>query len=298
MGQKANPTSLQLGTKKNWKTTFAEKKARDVGSLTQLLEIEIIEFVERFVNKQGFCLKDYRIQHCENNLKIFVYIFSTEHLFVKKPVIRGIEEKIKEDSAVLIKTKTTGNLLRVRDEICNHRTLSRTLIKLLIKGISDRLGGIKITFLANYVNTNLNLEHREKSIVKKSVLSLRRFKREFFFKESFNAAFLLTKDQNSADILLKILVHYFKITKRTKPFLKFLKKTLTLLVENPNNSLKGMKLKIKGRLTRSGRAKSFAIVVGDAPCHSNNIPVNYTFAGSQNQRGSYGIKIWVVSKIE
>lgn len=289
MGQKANPNSLQVGKKKNWCTLFSEKKLRDTGIFSQTFELEIFSYINHSLNKQGFCIQDYRLHYCENIFKIFVSVFSTEHLF------KNNTSNINTKSFVKLKSnQTRKSIFLVNVE--SKKNLKKDFINTLIKSISERLHNKKIMITVCYVNAGLNLSYAEKNLVKKNLLSLRRFKNQFFFLENFSAAFVMAKEHQFSNILLKVLVYYVKTIKGIKFFLKFLKKSLTLLIESPKNTTKGVKIKIKGRLTKSGRAKSLLMVVGDVPCHSSETLLKYSSANSQNQNGSYSVKLWVVSE--
>lgn len=294
MGQKANPNSLQVGRKKLWCTLFSEKKLRDSGNFNQIFELEILNYMNRLLNNNGFCLQDYKLHYCENALKIFISIFSTEHLF-NKTFTKNNLSKNKNFFLKLESIKTKKKL------ILNHFSYKdiyqkQAIIDILTKNISERLYNKKVIINICYVNKNLNMGYEEKGLLKKGVLSLRRFKNQLFFLESFAAASLITKEHQLSIILLQILTHYIKTMKGVKSFLKFLKKSLTFLIDNPKSTTKGIKIKIKGRLTKTGRAKSFMLIVGDVPCHSIELSLHYNSINGQNQNGSYSVKLWVVGK--
>lgn len=292
MGQKANPASLRVGGKTGWHTSFSEKKIRDVGNNTQVLELEVKEFLTKILNDYGFCLQNCKIEHYDSSLKIFIHVFSTNHQFAKTRDKNNDQAPTSANTVVWVRTKNESSLIQLRSS--NYKYVKTSTLNTISKSLSERLGHKKVALITTYVNSALNMRYEEKKYVKKSFLSLRRFKKEPFFIESLNAAVRLTKDSKATAMLLKAIVYYLKTTKRIGLILKFFKKSLTLLVGSPNNSIKGLKLKIKGRLTRSRRSRSYIITIGDVPIHTRSVELTYDLANSQNANGSYGVKLWVV----
>lgn len=291
MGQKANPMSLRLGTKKTWKTSFSEKKPRDIGYLSYLLEQEILQCIKKIISQKSFCLKDYKIHYYEERLEIFLSLFTTEHTF--KQTLKKIA---KNGKTLSLNCKKTGETFVFTPDLAKNHLLHSSILKKLTNLISTRLNGKTVFFSINYSNSCLNLNSEEKQLVRKKILSLRKFKKRDFFTEGFNAFFFLNKDSNFSEVLLTIISNNLKEPRKIKPFFKFVKKTLTFLIEDPNSSIKGLKIELKGRLTKSGRARKFILNVGDVPCHSQNIDLDYTITSGQNQNGSYGVRLWVVYK--
>ena len=75
MGQKANPISLQLGTKKPWTIRFSEKKTRDVGIASEQ-NTQILKFIKNYLTRQTISLQNFQLCYNENVIIIFLSIFS------------------------------------------------------------------------------------------------------------------------------------------------------------------------------------------------------------------------------
>lgn len=282
MGQKANPTSLRIGSKKNWKTEFSEKTGRDLGRVFNS-ESQILKFVKKVLSQNGFILQDFRIQHCNNTLHIFLSLNSVEIYKNRIKQTYTIEKKkslLSEQKVLVYKNKKD--------------------LKPLAKTLSNCLGAFsnkKVVVSFSLSNKQINLNNSEKTKLKKKVLSLRKFinRQPHYFFDTLDISNSLSKNINFAESLLGILTTVVKKTKLVKPFLRFLKKSLTLLLDNPTCTTKGVKIKISGKINGARRAKSLRFVVGDVACHSQNKNLEYLSKTTQNENGSYGLKLWVVN---
>lgn len=283
MGQKANPTSLRIGNKKNWKTEFSEKTGRDLGRVFSN-ESQILNLVKKVLSQNGFILQDFRIQHCNNTLHVFLSLHSIEILKNKLKQTYTVEKK---------------KSLLSEQKVLLHQN-KKYLKPSLTGAISNCLGAFsnkKVVVYFSLSNKQINLNNSEKTALKKKVLSLRKFmnRQPYYFFDTLNISNSLSKNINFAESLLGILTTVVKKTKLVKPFLRFLKKSLTLLLDNPTCATKGVKIKISGKINGARRAKSLKFIVGDVTCYSQNKNIEYLSRTTQNENGSYGLKLWVVS---
>ena len=284
MGQKANPISLQLGTKKSWTIEFSEKKPRDVGLITEQ-SMQILKFIKRYLECQTISLQNFKLYYTENTITIFLSIFS----FASK-------NKLNTHQNHMIKLKKKGVLITDKD--CWFLNLTNPVPHLqlakLVASISKFTGGRKIVFKVSIANKHLNLTSQEKKAARRKMLILRRYKRQDFFIESFDTLFSVSRNKNFASVLLDFLKKYVKKFVRARFFLRFLRKTLSLLIKDTKYKTSGIKIKVKGRLNGANRSKSFEINVGRVPIHSERVDLDYVSSQTQNKNGSYGIKIWTV----
>jgi len=62
--------------------------------------------------------------------------------------------------------------------------------------------------------------------------------------------------------------------------------------------IKGLKIKIKGRLNGAPKAKHKSVTIGDVPTQSINSFLDYAQTAVHTKNGTYGIKVWVASKTQ
>lgn len=285
MGQKTNPELLQLGTKSFWKTEFKEKTSRDLG-FTHNFETQLLNFLTDYLNKQSIFVSDYRIFHQDNKVEVFLSLFT-------KPQQRK-HGKLSKNSGVLLSAK--NRRLKLEPGILTGLTKATNpkALKSILKAMSTFFGGKKVLFYIAYANQYMTPNRKDSFQLKKDLLSLRRYKRGDFFSEGFSVNYSLSRNVAFVPALAEFVVENMKTVKRLKFFLKFLQKSLSLLVSNPKNSLKGVKIKIRGRIRKGGRAKTFWVTVGNVPCNSYNAKICYKSTSAHNKNGSYGVKLWAI----
>jgi len=125
---------------------------------------------------------------------------------------------------------------------------------------------------------------------------VRKFENSSFFKEGVNSIFLSVLKTDSSKLLTNFISMQLKKIKKQKFFMAFLKKALTVFVTSEFSKIKGVRIKIKGRLNGVPRAKHKIINVGDLPIQTINSLLSYSESDICNSSGSYGIKVWVVNK--
>ena len=119
-----------------------------------------------------------------------------------------------------------------------------------------------------------------------------------FFNEGLNILFNSVQSNNT-ELLAEFIAHQLKnLKKNSNFFLKFLKTTLHILNNNTfNSNFHGIKIKIKGRLKKSPRAKHQIITIGNIPLLmtiDSNIEYSEKIAYTSN--GTIGVKVWVYKK--
>jgi len=279
MGQKTNPTSLRIGNQKDWKTTFSEKKKWEAG-VNHNINSQIIDLLNLFLLKRGLRLQDYRIQHGESQTIVFASVFSTPRI-VQPKSSREYEIIADKKNKRQLKINGDGNLATP-----GH----------LARIISLMVGGSRVSLNLSYANKQLNLCRDEKQNIKKKFLALRRYKTRDFFIEGFDTGLALTFSRDFAGQLTSFVVEAVKTTKRFKPLLKFLEKSIGLLTDDPLSKTTGVRIEVRGRFNKAGRARFFKLIVGDVPRHSRRVPLEYNSDFTQNKNGSFGVKVWVVGK--
>nr|YP_009829240.1 ribosomal protein S3 [Codium fragile]QJC59758.1 ribosomal protein S3 [Codium fragile] len=83
MGQKVNPNILRLGINKTWKTKFFEKKNEELPLYT-FKDLEIKNYIERFLEKHGLLLHDHKQHYSSSTLNLYVSYFITFDFNLRK----------------------------------------------------------------------------------------------------------------------------------------------------------------------------------------------------------------------
>jgi len=282
MGQKANPISLQVGTKTGWTSEFSEKTTRDTGVIHHNTK-ELSFFIAQFFAKQGFQTQEFSVKYQENSLRIFVSLFS--------PII---EKKLKiKEKKLSIRNKRGEK----HTFISGNKKNAQNCIKLLIKIISKFFyENTKIIVFVDYANKQFNIKGKKRKELKKNLVGLRRYKKQDFFQEGVQATLAVSKTLNSSTVFVKFLLKYLQTSKKINVLVKFLQKIFQFLIESPNYPITGIRLKIKGRINGANRARTRILVVGDVASHSVKTNLKYLSAHTQNRKGSLGVKMWFVHK--
>ena len=115
MGQKTNPTIFRLGINKKWNTEFFEKKPHELPLYT-FKDLEIKNYIERFLDLQGILLHDYKQHYSNSTLYLYIsYFVSPDFTFEKK-----------DKNTDLIVLNSTGDKKRIKvNEVIKNCTPKR-----------------------------------------------------------------------------------------------------------------------------------------------------------------------------
>jgi ribosomal protein S3 len=114
MGQKTNPNIFRLGVNKKWKTEFFEKKSQELSNYT-FKDLEIKEYIERFLETRGLLLHDYKLHYSNSVLNIYISYFVTPNF---------VFEKTLNDNITIIKKSDSQ---RTTIQSCNKINVKRTI---------------------------------------------------------------------------------------------------------------------------------------------------------------------------
>ena len=152
-----------------------------------------------------------------------------------------------------------------------------------------------LIFNVSCSNKKLKISTTRKSR-KQLLLKLKRFKNLDFFKNGIELLLNSITNKNSANLLVKFIAAQIKKDKKHKFFLSFLKKILTPILKSDISILRGIKIKVKGRLNGVPKAKQKILIIGNVPAQSINIFIDYAHCAVHNKNGTYGVKIWTALK--
>jgi len=334
MGQKVNPNIIRLGINKTWKTKFFEKKNQELPLYT-FKDLEIKNYVERFLETQGLILHDHKQHYTNSTLNIYVSYFITSDFHLEKnetqrvTVINKSGEKKRIKNTIDTINYSSNKLMSLSNDVTNITNfyrikkylrvgcykelekfshfqqifLTRNKInQIKVKSVFDQLFKVlslftnnKSNIIINFCCINKDLTFLKFSQTKKFTL-LQKFRSTPFLKEGIELLFHVVYNKNSANLLVRFIAFQLKKIKRQKLFFAFLKQTLSVLIDSNLSKVKGIKIIVKGRLNGVPRAKHKIITIGDIPVQSINEELDYSQTTVHNSSGSYGIKAWIIGR--
>ena len=269
MGQKINPTIFRLGVNKTWNTEFFENKNAEL-SIYTFKNIEIKKYINKFLNNNGLILHDFKLHYNQSLLNIYIsYFIPTTFKFKNKKIlsINKIEEKL-----LILKLLEGLNLFTKKKQ--------------------------KIVVIFKCINKNFDfLTPKQINFLKTRLTLLRKFKNQKNFKETFDFICNSIINKNSSFMLSNFIAEELKKLKKHNRFLSFLKKIFELVVSSNFSKIKGIKIKISGKLNRARRTKTKIIKIGNIPIQTIKKSLNYSQTTvTHNPNGSLGVKVWIIEK--
>lgn len=191
------------------------------------------------------------------------------------------------------------NYLTLKKNKSIKNALSENFLKALFNGLSEFHKNLNnITLILKPLNNNINsLKTKQLLKIKEGAVKLKKYQRNEFFKEGVGVALSSVCNTNSSEILSNYISENLKKLKKHNFFLKFLKALLTVFI-NRISIIKGIKIKVKGRLNGRPRARSKIIHVGKImPLFTIKAPINYSETTAYTSNGTLGVKVWVCEKL-
>nr|UXN44367.1 ribosomal protein S3 [Haslea karadagensis] len=150
-----------------------------------------------------------------------------------------------------------------------------------------------IVLTLHQINRNLSFQKKSSQNLKRILSKLRKYQRNDFFNEGVNTLFNAITRENSAELITKYIAYHLKFMKRHKFFLTFVDKTLTLLIDQKFTKIKGVKLKIKGRINNSSRSKLKTINIGKISLVTVDTNLDHAQSVSYGSSGTFGVQAWI-----
>jgi ribosomal protein S3 len=178
---------------------------------------------------------------------------------------------------------------------------NNAFLEIFFESLTQFTGGkFKILLTLHQVNKDIKqtITKKKLEILKKSLTQLRKYRQNEFFKEGVNLLFSCTIKKKSSDLLAHFIANQLKKLKRHNFFIKFIKTSLSLFSGKAFSTVKGIKIKIKGRFNGAPRAKHRIIHIGEGvPVLTLNSNISYSEATAYTSNGTFGVKIWIHEKI-
>jgi ribosomal protein S3 len=246
-------------------------------------------------------LKKKRWHKTSNIIKTIKNCFNYENLSCKKSHTgRGVStNKQKLKRIKLIKYYKKYLSLKINKNIKNLSN-NTFLIKLFqsINLFFNKKLALTLILKPLDVTTNKKLSTQKQEMLQKELVKLQKYKRNDFFKEGINLIFISVTSKNSAELISNYIALNFKKLKKHSFFLKFITTLLTIFISKTSFKIvRGIKLKIKGRLNGAPRAKSQTIHIGSSmSLLTIDSAINFSESTAYTSNGTIGIKVWVCEK--
>ena len=157
-----------------------------------------------------------------------------------------------------------------------------------------------ITLKIKQVNNNLTfgISDSQLQYLKKTIIQLRQFKKSKFFKEGVNIILLSIIKRESSQLLANFIANQLKLVKRHGFFLKFVQKTLSLMLTSKLVKATGVKIIIKGRFNGQRRARKKTIIINKhMPLMTLKSKIDSAQSTAYGPNGTFGVKLWINEKI-
>lgn len=158
---------------------------------------------------------------------------------------------------------------------------------------------LNFSLTLKHINTEIKNEIIKKNIkaLNKSLVKLRKYQENKFFKEGVNIMFFAVTNKNSAELLANFIANELQKLKRHNFFVRFIKNTLTLFNTKTFSRIQGIKIKIKGRFNGAPRARHKIIEIGNSiPTLSLDTKIDYSETTAFTANGTFGVKVWICEK--
>jgi len=303
MGQKSNSNILRLGINNIfWSSKYIEKISEE-SSLFIYQDLEIRSFINRFFDLNGLLIDKCFINRYGSQIVIcisyFVLLDSLPEIYKSNTKLLKTNNFIKEDEKLILRSIKVLELKRLSYKKI-YKKKSQYLSQVFLRKLTNCLNSFlhknyKIKIIVQNINKGLSvrLTNLEAMEFRSRIIQLRFYSKSKFFKESINLLLLLIKNQCSAKLFSEYISLKLSKMKRHNYFLAFLKRALLLMISLKFSSIKGIKIKIKGRFNGAPRARLRIIQVGEIPLQTLKSTVSYHCSTSFTSNGTFGVQLWI-----
>lgn len=147
------------------------------------------------------------------------------------------------------------------------------------------------------VNHNIEeqVNKNNEKVLKKSLVQLRKYKQNDFFKNGVNIIFNYVSNTPKSLLLGEFIAEELTKLKRHNFFLRFVTTALGLLTKTCFSKIKAIKIRVKGRLNGTARARHKIIVIGaGVPVLTMHSNTDYAESTAFTSNGTLGIQVWTL----
>ena len=277
MGQKINPIIFRLGVNKTWNTELYEAKKTELPLYTYQ-SVEITQYINKFFKNQGLILHSYKLHYNQSTLNVYIsYFVPIAFKSISTKETKVIKKKNSLNRSIHILKFTEGLNLFTKKKY-------------------------KIIVILKCTNKSFNsLSSKNLTFVEGKLKMLGKFnnKESFNFEDTFNVMCNSVLNRNSAFMISNYIAETLKKLKKHNRYLKYIKKIFEALIISDFSKIKGIKIRVSGKINRSRRTRTKVIIVGDVPVQTISSNLDYAQTTvTHNPNGSFGIKVWIIEKNE
>lgn len=283
---KTNSNLIRLTNQKYNKYIIkASPKTIEENSFFFFQNLALLNFFYTFLKLKNIFIKNVKIYRANDFVFFFIsfyYLTSYKNMFKK---IRS-------------KTNTSGISTN-----CSLTDLLTETLNIYTKK--------KLNFFFIFQNTNKFLIKykflfKSKTFLRKFIRNINFLMKKYkkfnpFIKNLINIFIIFLKKKQTAQLLVDYISYFFqfhKFKKQHRQFLTAVKKLFLLIINNNYfTGVKGVKIKISGRISGKNRAKSFIFFnFKNVPTNTFNAKITYAANTAFTKNGTLGIKLWVYEK--
>jgi len=261
-----------------------------------------VEFSKNLQNKKVRTTKHLRIKKDVKNYTKYNNLDT--NAFIKNIVSKTAWENVKKNTSKQIRRinllKYYKNFLVLQKFEKPNDIKMNLFLEQIIKSLHLFLEQeTKVVVTLQLLNKSLKrtLTQEKLRVLKKSLVKLKKYNQNDFLKEGVNVLTTSITQTQGSKLLSYFISDQLAKLKRHNFFLKFLKTALTILKNKKFSSVKGMKIKIKGRFNGVPRAKHKIINIGEGvPIITLNSNIDYSEFTSYTPNGTFGVKVWIYYK--
>lgn len=298
MARQTNPIIIRLGLQNAfWHFKYFTKKPEE-NSIYVYQNIQLKNYFHEILTRLGLFFHNITIIKNYNTLKLLISYFVTNKLVVltrsdrktyrfkfRRAEIKGI---ISCKKSIILKKSLTRKIVQ-RTSFVGQILKSLTLFKKFDTHVFLKFKQIN-------KNKTTGFTKNEKLELKQKFLFLRRFYKKSFFKGITNSLLILAKFTHCAELFLNIISQELLVTKRHSTIIFFLKLTILLLKSAHFYKIDGVKLSLKGKLSKSGRSAKNEFNFGIVPTQVFFSKLTYAQKTVFLKNGTIGLKTWVNEK--
>jgi ribosomal protein S3 len=220
---------------------------------------------------------------------------------LNKPILNSVIGDIQQEERV-IKQRRVKILTSYKKYLTlkKHKTIKNVRVNFFLNQLLEGLNlftGKKLNIFLTFQQLNetvkKNLDGRKIQLLRKNLAQLRKYSRNDFFKDGVNLLYTCASQPDSSALLAQFVARELEKLKRHNFFLRFLKTTLTLFSNKEFSTLRGIKIKVKGRFNGAPRARYKTIKIGNVPVLTLDSNISYAEATSYTSNGTFGVKVWI-----
>ena len=274
----ANSSIYQDNSRQKIKISFKKKKSKRCNTKENALKKKISNYF--IYNKKHFHENIYKIIGVNKYENVINHYYFIDKRFRRLALVNFYNDYSDIKNYTNIAHLKTNLFIKRLLKILNLFLGKKKAIRLSLEQLNNDSSILK------------TLSNKKKNLIITNLLKLRKFQKNDFFKVGVTLIYCCVSSDKSSEMLAKYIAYYFKIFKRHKFFLNFLKNTLKIFVNKNFSEIKRIKISIKGRFNGAPRAKKHVIEIGTPPSMTLNSKINYSESTSFTSNGTFGIKVW------